>query len=282
MSGSTNTTLSHCYTISKFGLLTVGTIIIIIASFEVIPLTLIPIATATSEAANNSYNIFFGRQGYHEEEHVIGMISSSSLTVITERRNDDQDFFTLAKNRKTIHQGFRIQEDVIRALSRQSKKNRISLSSTVNKILENHVSCDRYFEELGFILVSKHLLRKSFARLNEEHINKDSREEGLTAANEYLPYLFHEVNSNTIVQFLEIWFKRFQCYEHRINDGNNGTVDHTTHYFTVNHDININFSIHLKAFLEGLIEPIIKGPVKFYSLTSNAITFSFQTQFYET
>ena len=79
-----------------------------------------------------------------------------------------------------------------------------------------------YFEELGFILVSKDLLRKSFARLNEEHINKDSREEGLTAANEYLPYLFHEVNSNTIVQFLEIWFKRFQCYEHRINDGNNG------------------------------------------------------------
>ena len=44
----------------------------------------------------------------------------------------------------------------------------------------------------------------------------------------------------------------------------NDTTYHDNHYFTVNHDININFSIHLKAFLEGLIEPIIKGPLKFH------------------
>jgi hypothetical protein len=35
------------------------------------------------------------------------------------------------------------------------KKKGISLSNLVNKILENHVTCDMYFEELGFIPVSK-------------------------------------------------------------------------------------------------------------------------------
>ena len=52
----------------------------------------------------------------------------------------------------------------------------------VNKILENHVSCDRYFEELGFLLVSKDFLRRSFSRLKEEHISKDSREDGFTGS----------------------------------------------------------------------------------------------------
>ncbi len=47
------------------------------------------------------------------------------------------------------------------------------------------------------------------------------------------------------------------------------------HNFTVNHDININFSIALKAGLEGLIEPIIKSPIVFKQITSNSISFSF-------
>jgi hypothetical protein len=47
------------------------------------------------------------------------------------------------------------------------------------------------------------------------------------------------------------------------------------HYFTINHDININFSIALKAGLEGLIEPIIKTPIIFKQITSNSISFSF-------
>ena len=135
-------------------------------------------------------------------------------------------FVQLAKKKKLIHQGFRIKEDTVRALLKQSQKNSISLSNMVNKILENHVTCDRYFEELGFLLVSKEFLRRSFSRLKEEHISKDSRDDGLTAVKEYLPYLFHKVNSNTLVQFLEIWFKRFQGYEHIINDGNNEATYH--------------------------------------------------------
>ena len=47
------------------------------------------------------------------------------------------------------------------------------------------------------------------------------------------------------------------------------------HVFTVYHDININFSIVLKAILEGLIEPITKSPVAFKDITANSISFSF-------
>ena len=76
--------------------------------------------------------------------------------------------------------------------------------------------------------------------------------------------------------FLDKWFCKFQCHQHRVdNDNNYNNRQH--HYFIVNHDINMNFSIALKAFLEALIEPIIKRPVKFNNLTQNAISFSFET-----
>jgi hypothetical protein len=163
----------------------------------------------------------------------------------------------------------------------EAKKKGISLSNLVNKILENHVTCDMYFEELGFIPVCKDFLRKVFGRIKEEedvqnYLIDDSRELGLVAAKEYIPYFYSESNSDTLVQFLDKWFCKFQCHQHRVdNDNNNYNNQH--HYFIVNHDINMNFSIALKAFLEALIEPIIKRPVKFDNLTQNAISFSFET-----
>ena len=58
-------------------------------------------------------------------------------------------------NNKLVHQGFRIKKAVLTMLDTEAKKKGISLSNLVNKILENHVTCDMYFEELGFIPVSK-------------------------------------------------------------------------------------------------------------------------------
>jgi hypothetical protein len=46
------------------------------------------------------------------------------------------------------------------------------------------------------------------------------------------------------------------------------------HLFIVSHDINMNFSLVLKAILEGLVEPITKSPIMFKDITSTSITFS--------
>ena len=195
---------------------------------------------------------------------------------------NNMEYFESSKNNnnKLVHQSFRIKEVILGILDIEAKKKSISLSNLVNKILENHVTCDMYFEELGFILVSKDFLRKIFGRIEEgaaeKYLIDDSRELGLVAAKEYIPYFYSESNSDTLVQFLDKWFCKFQCHQHRVdNDNNYNNRQH--HYFIVNHDINMNFSIALKAFLEALIEPIIKRPVKFNNLTQNAISFSFET-----
>ena len=251
-----------------FGIMAVVNAITIV-SFEVLPLTAIPIVTiakAQGASAGDIYRIDNIVYGKSEDEHIIGVVA-----VVTTARSYNMEIFPLPKNKKLVHQGFRIKEDVLRILDIQADKKGISLSNLVNKILENYVRCDMYFEELGFIVVSKDFLRKRFGRIEEEkYLIDDSRELGLTAAKEYIPYFYSQVNGDTLVQFLDIWFCKFQCYQHRIDN------DRRCHYFIVNHDINMNFSIALKAFLQGLVESVIKGPVKFHTLTSNSITFSFE------
>jgi hypothetical protein len=163
-----------------------------------------------------------------------------------------------------------------------AEKRDISLSGLVNKTLKNYTSSEMYLEELGFILVSKTFLRKIFDRLDENEIEEIGKEYGLIIAEEYVSYFYSQVNSNTLISFLEIWFRRFQSYQHRIDDNDGGGSDRNkknkrSHYFTVSHDINMRFSLVLQSILGGLIEPIIKSPVEFRSVTANTITFSFET-----
>ena len=206
--------------------------------------------------------------------------------------------FSSSKNKKLAHSSIRMEEEVFQLLQKEAERQGISVNSLINKILKNYVKSEMHFEQLGFLLVSKDFLRMTFSEVQDEkRLEEFGRELGLTVANEYVSYFFPKLDSFTLVQFLDIWFRRLQSYKHivdtsRVNDINviiekeglrkeNEEEEYQQlqrkdiHYFIINHDININFSIALKAGLEGLIEPIIKSPIIFKQVTSNSISFSF-------
>jgi hypothetical protein len=182
------------------------------------------------------------------------------------------------KKNKLVHSTYRIKEPIIKILEGEAKKRRITISVLVNNILENYVNSEMYFEQLGFILVSKDFLRKVFSKIEKaEDIEEFGQELGLTTAKEYVSYFFPKVNSNSLVQYLDLWFRRFQSYQHRIdNDMNDSNNNAERHNFTVIHDINMNFSTALKTILQGLIVPIIKTDIEFRDITTSAISFSFK------
>ena len=137
----------------------------------------------------------------------------------------------------------------------------------------------RKTSQWGF-LVSKDFLRKVFSKIEKaEDIEEFGQELGLTTAKEYVSYFFPQVNSNSLVQYLDLWFRRFQSYQHRIDNDmyNSDNINAERHYFTVIHDINMNFSIALKTILQGLIVPIIKSDIEFRDITASAVSFSFKT-----
>jgi hypothetical protein len=197
--------------------------------------------------------------------------SSSSSS---EKKKEDNDNNNTNNKDKLLHQGFRVQEQVIKALAEEAARKGISVSNLVNKILKNYVTHEMQFEELGFILVSKDFLRKIFSVVDDEKDIQDfGKEFGKTMAKEYVSYFYPQLNSNTLVQFLDYWFRRFQSCKHIVE--NSSDRSQKRHYFTVNHDINIKFSFALKAILEGLVEPVSKTTVEFRDVTANSITFSF-------
>jgi hypothetical protein len=196
------------------------------------------------------------------------MHSSLPSSSSSEKKKEDND----NNKDKLLHQGFRIQEQVIKTLTEEAARKGISVSNLVNKILKNYVTHEMQFEELGFILVSKDFLRKIFSVVDDEKDIQDfGKEIGTTIAKEYVSYFYPQVNSITLVQFLDYWFRRFQSCKHIVENSDRSQ----RHYFTVNHDINIKFSFALKAILEGLIEPVSKTTVEFRDVTANSITFSF-------
>jgi len=198
----------------------------------------------------------------------------SSSSSSEKKKKEDNDNNNTNNKDKLLHQGFRIQEQVIKTLTEEAARKGISVSNLVNKILKNYVTHEMQFEELGFILVSKDFLRKIFSVVDDEKDIQDfGKEIGITIAKEYVSYFYPQVNSNTMVQFLDYWFRRFQSCKHIVE--NSSSDKSQRHYFTVNHDINIKFSFALKAILEGLIEPVSKTAVEFRDVTANSITFSF-------
>jgi hypothetical protein len=220
-------------------------------------------------------------------------------------------FYSPSKTKKFVHSSIRIEEEIFQSLQKEAERQGISFSSVINKILKNYVTSEMQFEQLGFILISKDLLRKTFAELHDEkRLEEVGRELGLIVAHEYMTYFFPNVNISTLPQFLEIWFRRFQSFKHRVdistinNNDKNEDVDlinkdikdkkeekevvdnylqrqiqrqEEIHSFALYHEININFSLVLKAELEVLIEPIVKSPVTFKELTANSISFSFSS-----
>jgi hypothetical protein len=277
--------------------------------FEVLPISTLAITPSKAVTAVRTFSVLTNtamtkttkqpnasqyKIKYSDEHNIAAVdISSGVSGIFTLYNNDD---------RKFVHSSIRIEEQVLKTLQREAQRRGISFNNLVNKTLKNYVTSEMYFEQLGFILVSKDFLRKTFSRLNENDIEEFGRELGLTVAKEYISYFFPEVNNTTLVEFLDIWFRRFQFYQHRVQeesaqeesdvnatlhphfsssnaaepkaDFNQKQLEKQLHLFTVSHDINMNFSLVLKAILEGLVEPITKSPVIFKDITATSIAFS--------
>lgn len=168
--------------------------------------------------------------------------------------------------RKLVHLGFRIDENVLEGIKKSAKRTETTVSNQINIILRNWVTRDTYFQELGFIPMSKDVLRAWINEIEQNDLISQAKEFGQSTA-EIIAYFFGEVNVSNMIKYIEILLSRFSSYDHRI--------ENNTHSFHINHDICMKYSIFFGELLKSLIEPIIKGPVRLKNLTQKTIIISF-------
>lgn len=174
-----------------------------------------------------------------------------------------------ASKPKLVHWGFRVEEEILENIKKVARRSDTTVSNQTNKILKNWVTRDSYFQELGFIPMSKDIIRAWLSKIEQKDLIIQAKDFG-SLVNEFIIYFFGEVNENTLIKFLDIFFSRFQAYQHSTED--------ITHYFSINHDICINYSIFLSELMKAVIEPVIKRPIKISSISPKIISISFNVK----
>lgn len=167
--------------------------------------------------------------------------------------------------RKTIPYSFRIDPETYPELESEAKENNISMNVLLNDISKEHLFSKNY-EKIRCMLVPIDVMRSAFDCTNEKLLVKNANKLGSNHATEYIQLLYHNVTKQTATQFLDIWFRRFRGFEHKIH----GSI----HSFSILHDINEKYSIFMKEFVKSFCETILHEPVKIQT-TQRTITFSF-------
>jgi len=187
----------------------------------------------------------------------------------SERSSPSSPRFKKSKPRITTDTvSFRI-DSILRAnLEEEAKKNRTSLNTLVSQILSRYADWWRYAGRLGLIPVSKDLLRDVYKSLEKPELEELGKRFAETSGREHVLYLYQQLSFGTILQFLDLWSSHFDAYEHR--------YDGKMHFYTVHHDVNLNFSIFVKEFVTTMIRETVPRTVKFETIGPNSVTFSFE------
>src|SRR2546425_3716980 len=163
---------------------------------------------------------------------------------------------------------FRIDSSLRANLEAEAVKNRTSLNTLVSQILSRYADWWRYAGRLGLIPVSKDLLRDVFKSLDKPELEDLGRRFAETSGREHVLYLYQQVSLGTILQFLDLWSSHFDAYEHR--------YDGKMHFYTIHHDVNLNFSIFVKEFVSTMIMGTVPRTVRVETVGPNSVTFSFE------
>ncbi len=198
-----------------------------------------------------------------------GLIAALGVLAKQQSERSSSPAFKKSRPRVTTDTvSFRIDSSLRASLEDEAKKNRTSLNTLVSQILSRYADWGRYAGRLGLIPVSKDLLRDVFKSLDKSELEELGSRFAETSGREHVLYLFQQVSLGTILQFLDLWSSHFDAYEHR--------YDGKTHFYTVHHDVNLNFSIFVKEFITTMIIETVQRTVQFETVAPNSVTFSFE------
>ncbi|HEX5457130.1 MAG TPA: hypothetical protein VFX64_01950 [Candidatus Nitrosotalea sp.] len=165
---------------------------------------------------------------------------------------------------RSIHYSCRLDTEIYRFLADEAGQKSISMNNLLNHMTREYVM-KKNFEKIGSVLMCKDVARGVFDMANDKQLIKLAEKLGSNNAVDYVGMLYHDIDKDAILQFLDLWGRRFHGYEHK-NDDN-------VHSFSIPHDINEKYSIFMKKFITSFVESTINESTKVQS-TSRVVTFS--------
>jgi hypothetical protein len=168
------------------------------------------------------------------------------------------------RDSRSIHYSCRLDTEIYRFLADEAEQKNVSMNNMLNQVAREHV-VKKNFEKIGSALTCKDALRGVFDMANDKQLIKLATKLGSNNAVDYVGMLYHDINKDTVLRFLDLWGGRFYGYEHKNHDG--------THQFSISHDVNEKYSVFTKEFIMSFVDSAINTPVKIQS-SPRMVTFS--------
>jgi len=168
---------------------------------------------------------------------------------------------------KTDTVSFRVPSDLRIILEDEARRSKVTLNTLVTQIFARFASWGQFSGRLKLLPVNKDLLREIFQPMQKERIIEIAKRLGETTGREEILFLFQKVNPQTVLEYMDVWTSHFDACKHQ--------YDGKTHFYTVHHDVNLNFSLFTKEYLSSMIQSTIPRTVNFEKVSPNALTFSF-------
>lgn len=150
----------------------------------------------------------------------------------------------------------------------ESKRKDITPTMLMAKLAKNHLTCNKFFDELGFIPISKDCLKIILEKLDEKNAELDGKSISNTKIGEYVTYFYHKNDRSSLLNFLKLYLSIQEGFR---KENSNGTVSYTIH-----HNISKNYLLFLKGMLFAAIEKTLKTRVNLVEISPNLLSFNFE------
>ncbi len=170
--------------------------------------------------------------------------------------------------RKTGTISFRLDSRLRSTLEEEASRRGVNLTTLALQILSRYISWGRYADSLKLLPVSKNLLREVFQALERKNIEEMGKRLGDASGRDMVPFLFQKINVQTVLDFIGLWVSQYDANEHR-SDGRR-------HFFSLYHDVNLNYSHFISAYMSSMIDCTLAKPVQLEAISANSISFSFE------
>jgi hypothetical protein len=99
---------------------------------------------------------------------------------------------------------FRIDENVIKILRSESKRNQITLNSLVNQLLKRYVEWDMYQPKVGLVPIAKPIVVELFSKMSKEDISTMAKEIGKDVVHDIALFMKNRMDLDSFLS----WFER--------------------------------------------------------------------------
>lgn len=157
-----------------------------------------------------------------------------------------------SKKSSTI--SFRLDQDLLDMLKKESEKQDISVNTLANQIFKRYMEWGRFEPKVGMVPVAKQILHALFKKINEKETIELATKVGRDIVRDMAVFMKGKMDLDSFLSWFETRMKA-SAFEM------NHTITKDHHSYIVKHDIGHNWSLYHQKVLELIFTDILEKKV---------------------